>query len=90
MPLKLGVITDEISQDFEHALKTERALGAETVELRSLWGRNIADLPDAEVERALLLVREHGLAVNCIASPFLKVDLHPLAVLSDERAVAIL
>lgn len=86
MPPSLSVITDEISQDFDHALAVAHEIGAESVELRSLWGMNIADLSDDDVARAVRLVKGYGLVVNCIASPFLKVSLHPQRV--EQRPIS--
>ncbi len=44
---KLGVISDEFSQDLEEALTTMKGFGLEWVELRSLWGAyNTEATPD--------------------------------------------
>src|SRR5208283_1165668 len=40
--------------------------------LRVLFGKNIVDLTDQEVDRAVELAKDHGLEVISIASPLLK------------------
>ncbi|MGC8667933.1 MAG: hypothetical protein ACP5VE_07470 [Chthonomonadales bacterium] len=80
--MKLCAITDEISQDFEHALDVLREYGAHHAELRGLWGRNISELDDAQVSRAQEALRAREMNVACLASPFYKCDLD-----TDEAAV---
>ena len=73
-PLKLGVISDEITQDFDHALFVARELGCQFVELRQMWNKNLMDLKDEEIKQAARLLSKYGLKVSDIASPFMKVD----------------
>lgn len=82
--MRLGAITDEFSPDPEIAAPAMRAAGLETAELRVLWGRNVLDLEDAELDRALRIFDRHGLAVDSIASPLLKCAL-PNAPEVDSR-----
>ena len=84
--MPLAAITDEISQDFEHALDVMLEYGAVGAELRGLWGTNIADLTDAEVSRAKAALRERGMQAVCLATPFFKCDLAPEAPISGEEA----
>jgi len=70
--LKLAVISDEISQDFEHALKVIKELGAEYVEIRNLWGKNAVELSVEEVSRVKSLVRSYGLKISNIDSSAFK------------------
>ncbi len=74
MELKLPIasITDEFSPDLATALKPMREIGMTGAELRMLWGKNIMDLTDEEVDKATQLVKEHGMQVIAIASPLLK------------------
>jgi len=77
--MKVAVITDEISMDIEHALDVMREYGASSAELRSIWDKNITDLPSDDVARVRRIVQDKGFTVCCIASPFFKCEL------GDER-----
>lgn len=68
----LSVLTDEIDQDFAHALDVAEEWGLQTIELHKLWGKNICDLEPAELTRALRMTRERGLRVSAIDSLFLR------------------
>ncbi len=73
--MKLSVITDEISQDLEHAIRVMQDYGVRGAELRGLWNVNIADIDDATARRAKKLLDAAGIQVSSIASPFYKCDL---------------
>jgi sugar phosphate isomerase/epimerase len=73
--MRLSVITDEIDADMERALQVAREFPIEQVELRSLWGVNIAEADDETLTRAQQQLREAGLGVCSIASPVFKADL---------------
>ena len=64
---KLGVITDGISRDFEHALQVMTDTGLEYAELQFLWEKEAGDLNDDEMSRALDLVNKYGVTVSCIS-----------------------
>ena len=68
----LGVMTDEVSQDFAHALDVIEEFGVRTVELHSMWDKNICDLDSHELTQVLHMVRQRGFAVCDIASLFLR------------------
>lgn len=65
--MKLGVITDGISREFEHALTVMNEFGLTQAELQFLWDMEVGDLTDARVARAQQLVAAHGVAVSCIS-----------------------
>jgi L-ribulose-5-phosphate 3-epimerase len=69
---KLGVITDEVTQDFESALEWVKGFGLQWVELRFLWNKYVTELKPDEVERAQDLVAKHGLKVSVIDSAYFK------------------
>jgi sugar phosphate isomerase/epimerase len=75
MAFRLGIITDEISDDLERALDLARQWGLTLVELRTMWGKNVVDLTPSEVERVKRALRERRLTVDCISSPLFKVPL---------------
>ena len=70
---KIGVISDEVSQDLEHALKVISELGATHVEIRDLWGRNVSQLSDSEITEVRNLARKYGLEVSNLDSFIFKI-----------------
>jgi sugar phosphate isomerase/epimerase len=71
----LSVITDEISQDFGHALEVaSKEFGCTHVELREMWNKNLMRADAKEVSEARRLLERYKLRVACIASPLFKVD----------------
>ena len=64
---KLGVITDGISRDFEHALQVMTDADLEYAELQYLWEKEVGDLNDDEMARAQALVDKYGVKVSCIS-----------------------
>jgi len=64
---KLGVITDGISRDLEHALDVMNEFGLTHAELQFLWGKEVGDLSTAEVTKVKDLVSAHGVSVSCIS-----------------------
>src|ERR1700744_1218306 len=81
---RIAAITDEFTSDFESALADMSSGGMTGAELRLLWGKNIIDLSDEELDRAIDLTRRRGLEIISIASPLLKCVL-PDAPAVDER-----
>jgi L-ribulose-5-phosphate 3-epimerase len=87
-PFTLAVITDEIAQDFGHALEVAaKAFGLGFVELRELWGKNLFALDADQVAEAGALLKRFNLRVSSIASPIFKVDWPgaPLSPFSPKR-----
>ncbi len=72
--MRLAVITDEIAQDFEHALDVMQEYNVQHAELRGLWGTNIADLSPEQVQRAQTALKTRGMETVCLATPFYKCD----------------
>lgn len=77
--IRLGVITDEISQQFEHALDVMLEYGVREAELRGLWGTNVVELDEAARARARAALAGRGMKVCGIASPLYKCHLDPPA-----------
>jgi sugar phosphate isomerase/epimerase len=74
-PFKLSVITDEISQDFGHALEiASKEFGMGYVELRTMWKKNVINLDEKETAEVRRLLEKFGLQVTDIASPLFKTD----------------
>ena len=72
---KLSVITDEITNDFGHALEVaSKEFRLSFVEIRELWGKNIMALDRKQIAEARQLLERSRLRVSAIASPIFKVD----------------
>src|ERR1039458_4823585 len=78
----IAAITFEFSQDIEAAVRSMAEIGMGGAELRMVFGKNVIDLTDAELDHAREIVGRHGLEIVSIASPLLK------CVLPDAPAVA--
>ena len=94
-PFRVAVITDEISDDFEHACAVAaNEFGMGWVEIRSMWGKNIADFKSDDVARARAVLNKYSLRVTDIASPLFKVNwpgaprLNPSAKIDAAREAA--
>ena len=70
--LPLAAITDEFTPELDAAAQAMLGPGIQRAELRVLWGRNIMDLSDADLERARVILDSHGMNAVSIASPLLK------------------
>ncbi|HEY4959566.1 MAG TPA: sugar phosphate isomerase/epimerase family protein [Terriglobales bacterium] len=74
-PFRVAVITDEISQDFDHACYVaSHEFGMQWVEVRGLWNKNLMNLTSAEIAEAQRIVTKYQLRVTDIGSPLFKVD----------------
>jgi sugar phosphate isomerase/epimerase len=70
--LRAAAITDEFSQDLEAAAAAMTGLGMTGAELRVVFGKNVLDLTDAEVDRARQVATSQGLEIVALSSPLLK------------------
>ena len=75
LAIPTAAITDEFSSDLDVALDAMVSVGMTGAELRVIGGRNVLDLTDDEVDRAIAAVRARGMTVPAIASPLLKCTL---------------
>jgi sugar phosphate isomerase/epimerase len=72
---KIGVISDEVSQDFDHACYViNKQFGLHWVELREIWGKNLQTASDDEIAKAQKILAKYDLGVTDISSPLYKVD----------------
>ena len=72
---KLGVITDEVSQDLEKALVWAKGFGLEWVELRFVWGKYVSDFTKEDVAKAQDLLSEFAMRVSVLDSAYFKTNL---------------
>ena len=72
---KIGVISDEIAQDFDHACHViAKDFGLHWVELRTMWGKNLQSVSDAQIAEAQKILAKYNLRVTDISSPLYKVN----------------
>ncbi len=68
----IAAITDEFSPDLAAAARSMSEIGMSAAELRMVFGKNIIDLTDEELDRAKQIVSQQGMSIISIASPLLK------------------
>ena len=72
---KIGVISDEISQDFDHACYViSHDFGLHYVELREMWGKNLQVISEDQIAEAKKILAKYNLTVTDISSPLYKVN----------------
>lgn len=69
---QLCVITDEIGQDFEPVLDIALNYGVKTVDLRKVWGKNIARSSDKDLEDMKAALEKRKMKVAVITGPLCK------------------
>jgi sugar phosphate isomerase/epimerase len=72
---RLGIITDELTQDLDEALEFLSSYGLLWCELREVWGKNVVGLAQCDLDRARNLLAQKGVRVSGIASPIFKWNL---------------
>ncbi len=87
-PFHIAVISDEISQDFDHACSViANDFGLGWGELREINGKNLQKFSDDEIADARKILTKYNLRVTDIASPLFKVDWPgaPLSPYAEKR-----
>lgn len=82
--LRIGIITDEISPDFEEALVLGVSWGLRDFELRTLNGRRVPQLTAGEIQRLLRLQKERGLRFTALSPGAFKGTIHERERLEHE------
>ena len=80
--MRLGVITDEVSQNIREAAEFAVHFGLEALELRSVNDRGPFAWTENDVNEIKQVADEFGLKIAAISSPLFKCDI------TDEKAVA--
>lgn len=70
--MELGIITDEVHEDFATACEHIGRWALPWAEVRNVNGKNVTQIDDDEVARAVAAVQANGLKVSAIASPVFK------------------
>ena len=71
---KLGVITDEVTQDIFEAARFCKKHGLECMEIRSVNNHSPFDYTEEDVNQIIAAAKEYGLEVSAISSPTFKCD----------------
>jgi sugar phosphate isomerase/epimerase len=74
--MRLSVITDEISNNLDHALDVCESMGVRTVELRVVGDTNVVSHDEESLARVKALLDRRGIDVCAIAAPLFKCHLH--------------
>ena len=74
---RLGVITDEVSQDLKAAIDFALEFGLRGLEIRTASGKNIMDMTTDEVKEIRKMADGSGLEVPSISSPVFKLSFIP-------------
>ena len=78
---KLGVITDGISTDFEHALKVMSDNGLDQAELQYLWDKEVGDMSKSAIDKAEKLLKKYNMEVSCISRHnFAGIGVHEVSI----------
>ncbi|MDP7663635.1 MAG: hypothetical protein QF451_10290 [Nitrospinota bacterium] len=71
---ELAIVTDEVDDDLEVALRYAKEWGMRRVEFRTLFGKGAWNLAAFEQNEALAMVRGEGFEVAGIGSQFLRIS----------------
>lgn len=78
---KLGVITDGISTDFEHALKIMSQNNLDQAELQYLWDKEVGDFDKSEIDKIEELLKKYNMDVSCISRHnFAGIGVHEVSI----------
>ena len=72
--MRLGVMTDEVTQDFKEALEFAKENGLDCVELRSAYEKGPFDYETEDILAIKKLSDEYGIPVVAISTPIFKCD----------------
>lgn len=73
--MRPAVITDEISQNLEHALRVMGEYGVTHAELRNVYDKYIVDADEDLLKQVEADLQKHGATVCCIDTPLFKCNL---------------
>ncbi len=86
-PHKRGVVTDEISQDLDIAIRMAVEFNLDGLDIRSVWGKTIHQLDDDELTRLRRAADDAHLAIACVAPPFMKCTISDVAEWMEHKKI---
>jgi len=72
---KLGVFTDEVSQDFQTVVDLCREYAIEGIEIRSVWDKPPQNLTDDDIAAMKKILQGTDIRICSVASPFFKCEI---------------
>ncbi|MDE0184358.1 MAG: sugar phosphate isomerase/epimerase [Candidatus Poribacteria bacterium] len=72
---KIGVVSDEVSQDFQTVVDFATSFKLDSIEIRTVWGKPPQDLSETDIGEMKRILKGTNLKIAGIASPFLKCDI---------------
>jgi L-ribulose-5-phosphate 3-epimerase len=75
IPFQLGIMTDEVSQNIEDAIRLAKEFGLTALELRSIDGLQLHQIEDQRIEEIYCLVEKAGLTICGLSTPVFKCHL---------------
>lgn len=82
---KLGIITDELTEDLDQASEFISSYGLHWCELREMWGKNLMNSTQDELDRAKKILDSRKIQVSDIASPIFKWNLPRMPAHANEK-----
>lgn len=83
-PLALGIVSDEITNDFGEALRHGTAWGIDRYEVRCLTTGRVPKVDRQEVRTVAGLVRDHGVRITALSPGMFKAHLSRAAEIEEE------
>lgn len=71
--VRLGIVSDTVSSDYDHAASRAAAWGLPHVEIFSVWDRPIIELNDEEIQRLAAISAQRGVIVSNLATLIMRV-----------------
>lgn len=69
--LKTCIFADEVSRDFEEAVRLSHEAGANYIEVRGgIWGKDVTTANDDDIARMQDVLSKYDVKIGCIGSPF--------------------
>ena len=72
---KLGVIGDEVSQDFATVVNFVKEFNLHSIEIRSVWDKLPHELTETDIDEMKRLLDGTDIEIIGVASPFFKCDM---------------
>jgi 3-dehydroshikimate dehydratase len=73
--VKLSAFADEISPELDEQIECLKKNGVGFIELRSMWGKNVMKLTDAEIKTITERAKANGIGFSAVGSPIGKFPL---------------